>query len=210
MASLVNRGSIGQSAFEWQIRVYADDLRVEHRLSISFVERGKHLLLNTYLDQPVEVWKVGGMVEEHDRKPDGRMRPFHGWVMGEAAGATLGLVSADVVAARMDARCLSLLLLRAPVDGRGLNGNAESGFHTLGWSLIPSAGGDLEKMRSEWIGLMQRPQMMDFYEGMNRPAWGNQPPRHLHEANERRAMRDGQMQHLREAPEGIERQEGRT
>lgn len=83
----------------------------------------------------------------------------------------------------------------------GRDWHTDQGPHTFDFVLC--AGKNLEDgaLHTAARQQMQPPVVFDRYEGMDRPPWGNSPPRALWLGAVERAMADGRMAHLQEDEE---------
>ncbi len=83
----------------------------------------------------------------------------------------------------------------------GRDWHTDQGPHTFDFVL--HAGERLEEnaLRTAARQQMQPPVVFDRYEGMDRPPWGNSPPRALWLGAVERALEDGEMGHLLEGAE---------
>jgi alpha-mannosidase len=117
------------------------------------------------------------------------------------------LVTGDAYSLSLDGDRLQWTLLRSPkmawgcgepdVYG-GRDWHTDQGPHTFDFVLC--AGETLEEtmLHTAARQQMQPPVVFDRYEGMDRPPWGNSPPRALWLGAVERALADGRMEHLLE------------
>ena len=206
-ASMINRGRLGNSPFEWVLQMYEDDPRIHCYFKIAFSEAHRHLELNIYLEKEAEKWIDATSAGSQIRENSDNIHPFHGWTKSVCEDASFGFVSNDFFGFRHDKNCLSFMLLRSPVqsgfklnESFELSGASDLGVHEFSWILYPQCEMSVEAIQREFVELQQAPVCFDRYEGMNRPPWENSTPYHLQEMNEKRAKVDGQMAHL-PAPE---------
>ncbi len=201
--AMSNRGNIGNSPFEWKIKMCEGDPRIFCSLKIAFSEAHRHLELNIFLQDAVTQWIDATSAGSQRRDSSEYIHPFHGWTVANGDGSSFAVVSNDFFGFRHNDHCLTLMLLRSPVqqgdqgdESFELSGADDLGVHEFRWIMIPDGEFTKEDLQLEWGKLQQPPVVFDRYEGMNRPPWENSTPVHLQEANEKRALRDGQMTHL--------------
>jgi len=201
--SMINRGQLGSSPFEWILQMYEGDPRIHCHFKIAFSEAHRHLELNIYLDREVQKWMDATSAGAQERDCSDKIHPFHGWTRSICEGPSFGCVSNDFFGFRHDKNCLSFMLLRSPVQ-RGfklnenfeLSGASDLGVHEFSWVMIPQCEMSADAIHRELVEIQHPPICFDRYEGMNRPPWENSTPYHLQETNERRARKDGLMSHL--------------
>lgn len=115
MASFIERGTIGQSRFEAEWRVYAGESAVHLHLHVEWIER--HHVLKLLWPLPVECLYredgiPGGILR---RDPDGRELPLRDLTCIHLAdGRTLGVACPDVFALDGDGKHIRFTLLRSP------------------------------------------------------------------------------------------------
>ena len=208
-ATVINRGKLHDSPFEWYVNTYKGDVRIYHTFRIHFQEYGKLLQLSMQLDEPIEEWLNSVPFGEMRSSSSLQERSFFGWTHGQSANRSVGFLSDDLFSFSQDEQQLSFTLLRTPmslssdsgkkeVSMRSSLGNRDFGVHEFRFCIIP--GVSREQMPKEWEDYVNKPAVMDRYEGMNRPPWQNSTPVHLQEVNEQRALGDGLMNHLPSAP----------
>lgn len=201
--SMINRGQIGDSPFEWGIEMCEGDSRIYSTFKIAFSEAHRHLELNIYLEDAIAQWLDATSSGGQLRSSSDAIHPFHGWTVSHGNPHPFAVVSHDFFGFRHQEHCLSLMLLRSPVqrgaklnDTFELSGASDLGVHEFRWMMMPNCELDGAALGREWVKLQQPPIVFDRYEGMNRPPWENSTPAHLQETNEQRAIKDGLMSHL--------------
>ncbi len=132
---------------------------------------------------------------------------MQGWSRVELADRQLALVTGDAYSLSLDGDRWQWTLLRSPkmawgggepVVYAGRDQYTDQGPHTFDFVLC--VGGHLEDTMLHTVARqqMQPPVVFDRYEGMDRPPWGNNPPRALWLGAVERALADGRMEHLLE------------
>lgn len=203
-AVLINRGVIGDSSFTWRIRLYKDDGRIYHSFRVHFHELEKQLQLNIQLEDEVEIWTDATSAGSLKRESSDVKLPFHGWTKGIHENGSFGVISRNLFCFSHDKNRLDFTLLRSPKVASGVGTESTStvsreiytdqGIHEFEFVIIPQC--ENYDMAQELEKLMLPAIVMDRYEGMNRPPWGNSSPVRLQEMNEERAIKDGIMTHL--------------
>ena len=205
--SMVNRGLINRSRFEWRVRMYRDDDRVYHSFRIHFQEQEKLLQLNIQLEEKVQHWMDATSTGTLQRDGSAGEFSFHGWTKAVSELHEFAVMSRDFFSFSHDGQNLAFTVLRSPevarksaveedkAFSRGLY--TDQGVYEIEFVVIPDAKG--RDLQQELENLKHSPIVMDRYEGMNRPSWKNSTPLSLQEKNEERAVADGKMQHLSES-----------
>ena len=117
------------------------------------------------------------------------------------------LVTSDAYSLSLDGERWQWTLLRSPkmawgggepVVYSGRDQYTDQGQHTFDFVLFVGPRLDETLLHTAARQQMQPPIVFDRYEGMDRPPWGNNPPRALWLGAVERAMADGRMGHLLE------------
>lgn len=135
---------------------------------------------------------------------------MQGWSRVEVGGQHLAVVTGDAYSLSLDSNRWQWTLLRSPKMAwgggepevyAGRDWHTDQGPHTFDFVL--HAGDHLEEVTlcTAARQQMQPPVVFDRYEGMDRPPWGNSPPRSLWLGAVERALEDGEMGHLLEGAE---------
>ena len=198
-------GWLGHSWIRWTLTLHRDDPRLHIDLDITFNERFALLQMPIHVADAVERWTdglAGGAVE---RQPGPVEWPLQGWSRVIAGGRAVALLTSDAYSLSLDDRCWQWTLLRSPrMAWGGDNPDIYSGrdWHTdqgpHSFHFIMQAGTMLEDEALHTAARQQAqpPIVFDRYEGLERPPWGNSPPRRLWTAAEQRARASGRMRHL--------------
>jgi len=125
-------------------------------------------------------------------------------------GGELGLLTADAYSLMGDDDLWQWTLLRSPkmawgggepsVYG-GRDWHTDQGPHHFDFLLLAAQRLEEATLDAAARQQAQPPVLFDRYEGMERPPWGNSPPRGLWLEAEERAFRDGRLPELGAAAE---------
>lgn len=205
---------LGQSRIRWTIALYHDRPEVEIGLEVIVAEQFKLLQMLIDLADRPQSWRCGLAGGAVTREPSPSEYPLQGWARTvHSTAAPIAMVTQDANSASLDDNMWAWSLLRSSRMAWG-GGKTDSpadrivytdqGVHQFQFVLVPGsnddAGCDARALR-----LVRKPIIMDRYEGMNRPPWGNNPARNLWTPSEHRARKDGRMSHLVDAGEkGVE------
>jgi alpha-mannosidase len=128
----------------------------------------------------------------------------------DVAGLQLALVTADAYSLNGDGDLWQWTLLRSPkmawgggeplIYG-GRDWHTDQGPHAFEFALLAGDRLDEADLRAAARRQAQPPVLFDRYEGMNRPPWGNSPPRGLWLEAEERAFADGKLPELKDGLE---------
>lgn len=206
-ASVWAEGTVGGSTVKLTLSLCQGDPRVFLRLDVNFNERYRILQLCANLPTEPRDWLDGIPGGNIRRKPAQTEWPVQGWSSVKAGNAHLAMITADAYSISHDKRRWQWSLLRSPkmAWGRGQpldayagrDDHTDQGCHTFQFILWPAKRHAPEALDRQAKNLLQKPVIFDRYEGMNRPPWGNSPPRHLWTENEQRALEAGHQEHLR-------------
>ncbi len=131
--------------------------------------------------------------------------PVQGWSRVEMAGLQLALVTGDAYSLSLQGDRWQWTLLRSPKMAwgggepavyAGRDVHTDQGPHAFDFVLL--VGDDLpdRTLTTATRQQMQPPVVFDRYDGMDRPPWGDSPPRFLWLGAVERALADGRMSHL--------------
>jgi alpha-mannosidase len=204
--SVRNTGVIGRSPCVLRISAAAGETVLRLAVEITWCEAHRILCLRQELPAASAQWVAaiaGGTVE----RPAG---PEEGHVQGWAAaclphGGALAMISPDASSASMRGRALEWTLLRSPemaASGarpqvhHGRAKTADQGAHYFEFTLARTRRLDSALYDRLLNQAMSPCVLFDYYLGMNRPPWGDAPPRTLWLAAEARAREAGRMTHL--------------
>lgn len=197
-------GWLGRSWICWTLTLHRDDPRLRIDLDIAFNERFALLQMPIHL-AAVDRWTDGLAGGQVEREPSPVEWPLQGWSRVIVGGRAVALITADAYSLSLDDRCWQWTLLRAPrmawgggnpdIYG-GRDWHTDQGSHSFHFVMQVGAGLEDESLHTATRQQAQAPIVFDRYEGLNRPPWGNSPPRRLWTAAEQRARASGQMRHL--------------
>ena len=88
-----------------------------------------------------------------------------------------------------------------PAVYAGRDWHTDQGPHTFDLALCAGEHLDETTLQTAARQQMQPPVVFDRYEGMDRPPWGDSPPRALWLGAVERALADGRMSHLLDSQE---------
>jgi alpha-mannosidase len=198
---------LGRSAVRWTLTLHRDELRIHIRVEVDFSERFKLLQMPFHLtSSPARRTNglPGGQVERTAGQTEW---PVQGWSRVELADRQLALVTGDAYSLSLDGARWTWTLLRSPkmawgggepVVYAGRDQYTDQGPHSF--DFVFCVGRHLEDTMLHTVARqqMQPPVVFDRYEGMDRPPWGNNPPRAFWLGAVERALADGRMEHLLE------------
>jgi alpha-mannosidase len=198
-------GTLGDSRVSWTLILHRDDPRLRMHLDVNFNERFRLLQMPFHL--------AGTPARHTDGLPGGHLQrapgpaewPVQGFSRVEAGGHHLALVTADAYSLSLDGDLWQWTLLRSPKMAwgggeplvyAGRDRHTDQGHHVFGFVLLAGDRLDEDTLRAEARRQAQPLVVFDSYEGMDRPPWGNSPPRGLWLEAEERAFADGRVPEL--------------
>ena len=197
--------TLGDSKVRIGVTLYADRPEIHVHLEVVFAERFKLLQMPVHLVCPPTGW-TSGLAGGHVARQPGRDElPFCGWDSVHTPGGSLGLHTPDAYSSRLCDGVWQFSLLRSPLmawsGDTGLppamsRSHTDQGRHCF--HFILRADDAFDPARCDRIASEQTmpPVVFDHYAGMNRPAWGNAPPRRLWTPDIPHARSAGHMRHL--------------
>jgi alpha-mannosidase len=195
----------GDSTMRLAVTLYSGQPEFHLHLQVVFNERYKMLQMPIQLAAPPIGWTSGLAGGHVAREPGSDEMPFCAWDSVQSPGASLSLHTPDTYSSRLLDKTWQFSLLRSPLTAwfgePGLK-PAFSRRHTdQGWHefhFILRVADALDPAQCELTSAQQAkpPVVFDHYEGMNRPAWGNAPPRRLWTPDIPHARSLGHMKHL--------------
>jgi alpha-mannosidase len=203
-------GTLGTSRLRWTLTLHRDDSRLQIKIEVNFNERFKLLQMPVRLAEP-PVRRTDGLPGGWiNRDPGLAEWPVQGWSRVDVRSRQAALVTADAYSLSLDKDLWQWTLLRSPKMAwgggeplvyAGRDQYTDQGQHTF--DFILHAGEHLEDdaLRTAARQNGQPPVTFDRYEGMNRPPWGNNPPRGLWLEAEERAFADGKLPELQDNAE---------
>jgi alpha-mannosidase len=200
-------GWLGRSAVRWTLTLHRDEPRLQVRVEINFGDRFKLLQMPIHLADPPALRTDGLPGGRVERTSGPTEWPVQGWSRVEVRDRHLALVTGDAYSLSLNGDHWQWTLLRSPkmawgggepVVYAGRDWHTDQGPHTFDFVLC--AGERLEETMLQTAARqqMQPPIVFDRYEGMDRPPWGNSPPRALWVGAIERALADGRMRHVLE------------
>ncbi len=196
---------IGNSTLRLAVTMYAGCPEIHLHLQVVFAERYKILQLPVHLATTPNGWTSGqaGGVVQRNGGPD--EMPFCGWDSIRGDHYNMSLHTPDAYSSRLLQDTWQISLLRSPLMAWAgdtelphsfAQRHSDQGWHDF--HLILRVDDALDIIRCEKISDHQAkpPVVFDHYVGMNRPAWGNAPPRRLWTPDIPHARSLGHMKHL--------------
>lgn len=198
-------GTLGESRVRWTLTLHRDDPALRIGIEVNFNERFKLLQMPIHLSTVPERRTDGLPGGRIDRLPGPTEWPVQGWSRVDVDGRRLALVTADAYSLSGAGDLWQWTLLRSPKmawEGNdplvyaGRDWHTDQGPHAFDFLFL--AGEDLDEKALDAAARRQAqpPVLFDRYEGMDRPPWGNSPPRDLWTASEERALADGRLPEL--------------
>lgn len=196
---------LGDSKIRFVVTLYADQPEVHLHLQVVFAERHKMLQMPIHLASPPTGW-ISGLAGGHvKRSPGPDEMPFHSWDSVQTTVAHLSIHTPDAYSSRLHDKTWQFSLLRSPLmawtgdhdltpaTSRRFSDQGEHDFHFI-LRVEETFGAELCHQISAHQA--KPPVVFDHYLGMNRPAWGNAPPRRLWTPDIPHARSLGHMKHL--------------
>jgi alpha-mannosidase len=206
-ARVRSEGWLGRSAVRWTLTLHRYEPRIHMRVEVNFNERFKLLQMPVHLAAP-HARRTDGLPGGHVERAAGPTEwPVQGWSRVELEDRQLALVTGDAYSLSLYDDRWQWTLLRSPkmawgggepVVYAGRDQYTDQGPHTFDFVLFVSAYLKETMLHTAARQQMQPPVVFDRYEGMDRPPWGNSPPRALWLGAVERALADGRMGHVLE------------
>jgi alpha-mannosidase len=213
-ARVHSESRLGDSVVKWTLGLMSHDPRLVMDLEIDFRETYRLLQMPMHL-RDVLPQRTDGLAGGHVRREQAATEwPVVGWSRVRCGKLDVGLVTQDAYSLSQNENVWQWTMLRSPKMAwggtdpcifTGRTHHTDQGTHRFrfvlhfGRRLAPET---LEKYARQ---AAEHPILFDRYEGMNRPAWGNNPPRYLWTGAEERAQQDGRLTELSPADvKGIE------
>lgn len=198
-------GMLGGSRVRWTLTLHRDDPRLRMGIEVNHNEQLRLLQMPISLARPLGQ-RTDGLAAGHvERAPGPTEWPVQGWSRVDVGGFHLALVTADAYSLMGDCDLWQWTLLRGPkmawgggepsVYG-GRDWHTDQGPHHFDFSLLAAEHLHEAKLDAAARQQVQPPVLFDRYEGMERPPWGNSPPRGLWLEAEERAFADGKLPEL--------------
>jgi alpha-mannosidase len=191
----------------WTLTLHRDEPWIHIRVEVNFSERFKLLQMPVHLAAPPARRTDGLPGGQVERIASPTEWPVQGWSRVQLEDRQLALVTGDAYSLSLNGDRWQWTLLRSPkmawgggepVVYAGRDRYTDQGPHTFDFVLC--VGGQLDEIMLHTTARqqMQPPVIFDSYEGMDRPPWGNNPPRALWLGTVERALADGRMRHVLE------------
>lgn len=196
---------IGDSKVRLGLSIYAGKPEIHLHLQVVFAERHKMLQMPIHLADAPTGW-TSGLAGGHVKRSTGPDElPFCGWDSVQGTDYCLSLQTPDAYSSRVHEDTWQFSLLRSPLMAWAGDNELTPAFSRRhsdqGWHdfhFILRVDDSLDPVRCEHVSAHQAkpPVVFDHYVGMNRPAWGNSPPRRLWTPDIPHARGLGHMKHL--------------
>jgi alpha-mannosidase len=204
-ARVRSEGWLGRSPVRWTLTLYRDEPRIHMLVETNFNDRFKLLQMPVHLASAPARWTDGLPGGQIERLAGPAEWPVQGWSRVGIVDRQLALVTGDAYSLSLDGDRWQWTLLRSPKMAwgggeptvyAGRDWHTDQGPHTFDFTLYVGKHLDETMLHAAARQLMQPPVVFDRYEGMDRPPWGNSPPRALWLGAVERALADGRMSHL--------------
>jgi alpha-mannosidase len=199
-------GILGTSRLRWTISLHRDDHRLRIGIEVNFNERFKLLQMPVRLAEPPMSRTDGLPGGWVTRDPDPAEWPVQGWSRVEVKGRQAAIATADAYSLSLDGDVWQWTLLRSPKMAwgggeplvyAGRDQHTDQGQHVFDFVVHIGNRLDEDGLRTAARLNGQPPILFDRYEGMDRPPWGNSPPRGLWLEAEERAFAEGRLPELK-------------
>lgn len=197
--------TIGDSKIRISVTVLAGKPEVHLHLQVVFAERYKMLQMPIQLATKPDGWTSGLAGGHVERTSGSDEMPFCGWDSIQGDHYSLSLHTPDAYSSRLHDDVWQFSLLRSPLmawtgdselDPAFVRRHADQGWHDFHFILRVDEVLDPSRCASISAHQAKPPVVFDHYVGMNRPAWGNAPPRRLWTPDIPHARELGHMKHL--------------
>ena len=197
--------TLGDSKLRLAVTVHAGKPEVHLHLQVVFAERHKMLQMPVHLTESPKGWTSGLAGGHVKRAPGPDELPFCGWDSVQTEGPSLSLHTPDAYSTSLHGDVWQFSLLRSPLMAwTGDNElapafsrrHSDQGAHEFHFILRVDASFDAVCCERVSDHQAKPPVAFDHYVGMNRPAWGNAPPRRLWTPDIPHARTLGHMKHL--------------
>ncbi len=196
---------LGDSRLRLGVTLYAGRPELHLHLEVAFAERFKLLQMPVHLAAAPAGW-TGGLAGGHvARRPGPDEMPFCGWDSIQMPGFSLSLHTPDAYSSRLLDDTWQFSLLRSPLMAwtgdpdpppAFSRRHSDQGWHQFHFILRADDAFDPARMTHSTPPAATAPVAFDHCEGMNRPPWGNAPPRRLWTPDIPHARSAGSMRHL--------------
>lgn len=202
---------MGGSRLRLGVTLYAGQPELHLHLRVVFSEEHKMLQMPLHLATAPVGWTSGLAGGEVERTPGPDEMPFCGWDAVKLGGLGLTLGTPDAYSTHLQDDAWQFSLLRSPLMAwagqAGLKpafsrAHSDQGEHSFHFVMRVGEGFEPADAHRLAERMAKPPVVFDHYEGMNRPAWANSPPRRLWTPDIPHARSLGHMKHLDDMAEG--------
>lgn len=199
------RQSLGDSMLRLAVTVHAGTPEVHLHVQVVFAERHKMLQMPVHLAVAPGGWTSGLAGGHVKRVPGPTELPFCGWDSVQTGNSSLSLHTPDAYSSSLQNDIWQFSLLRSPwmawtgdstLAPAFARRHSDHGWHDFHFILRIDEAFDPSRCQRISDHQAKPPVLFDHYAGMNRPAWGNAPPRRLWTPDIPHARELGHMKHL--------------
>lgn len=204
-------GALGASRVRLTVDLHRDDARLSLRIEVMWAERHRLLQLPITLAGDPMRWTDGLAGGQVDREPGAVEWPVQGWSRVDLGVRQLAWLTHDAYSVSLEGRRWQWTLLRSPKMAWG-GGQPEvyagrdvftdQGTHVFELVLLSARSLADAHLHTAARQLGQPPLVWDRTDGMNRPPWGNRPPRALWTPAEERGLAEGRPPELADSAQG--------
>lgn len=197
--------SLGDSKVRLAVTLHAGQPEIHLHLQVVFAERHKMLQMPLQLATAPRGW-TSGLAGGHVKRESGpHEMPFCGWDSIQWDDHSLSLHTPDAYSSSLSGDVWQLSLLRSPLmawtgdselEPAFIRRHSDQGAHDFHFILRVDQAFDPVRCQQVSDHQAKPPVVFDHYVGMNRPAWGNAPPRRLWTPDIPHARDLGHMKHL--------------
>lgn len=189
---------IGQSSIRWILSLYKDAPRLAMTIEANFQEQHTILQMPMSLASAPTTWVDGQPGGAVTRAPGEAEWPVQNWSALSWENLSAAWITGDAYSLSCRPDCWQWTLLRSPKmawDGNlpdvysGYDIFTDQGVHRFDFTLLLGSDLNAQSIEKEAMQKLQGPVIFDRYEGMDRPAWRNNPPTRLWTGAEQRTGR---------------------
>lgn len=197
--------SLGDSKLRLAVTIHAGRPELHLHLQVVFAERHKMLQMPIHLADAPDGWTSGLAGGHVKRAPGPDELPFCGWDSIRTQAGCLSLHTPDAYSSSVHGDVWQFSLLRSPLmawtgdstmSPSFARRHSDQGAHDFHFLLRLDETFDAILCEQLSEDQAKPPVIFDHYVGMNRPAWGDAPPRRLWTPDIPHARSLGHMKHL--------------
>ena len=197
--------SLGDSKLRLAVTIHSGRPEVHLHVQVIFAERHKMLQMPIHLADAADGWTSGLAGGHVKRAPGPDEMPFCGWDSIQHKDVCLSLHTPDAYSSSLHQNVWQFSLLRSPfmawtgdkeMSPSFARRHSDQGNHDFHFLLRLDETFDVVRCDRLSDHQAKPPVIFDHYVGMNRPAWGDAPPRRLWTPDIPHARELGHMKHL--------------